>query len=42
MSNVDMMPTVPKFVDMTIFVDGDSALFPRLESGESTSAGKFY
>ena len=39
MSNVDRRSTVPKFDDLTILVDGDSALFPRLESGESMSVG---
>ena len=41
MSNVDRRSTVHKFDDLKILVDGDSALFPRLKSGESMSAGKF-
>ena len=38
MSNVDRRSTVPKFDDLTLLENGDSALFP-LESGEFTSAG---
>ena len=41
MSNVDKSSTVPKFDDLMLLVNGDSALFPRLESREFTSAGKF-
>ena len=41
MSNVDRRSTVPKFDNLTILVDGDSALFPRLESGELMSAENF-
>ena len=41
MSDIERRSTVPKFDDLTILVDGDIALFLRLESGESTSARKF-
>ena len=42
MSNVDRRFTVPKFDDLTILVDGHSALFPRLKFRECTLVGKFY
>ena len=35
MSNLDRRSIVPKFDDMTILVNGESALFPRLKSGRN-------